>query len=117
MRWTMDEITSWICYDARNAKPGSKTGKAGGGDGQRARSALFQRLWHNGQQVKFDSSPDGYGLERDGLQRYFFIVRAGDAATLPGRRLPSTRPTTSMFMTRIAIHPARRLRAAKARQQ
>ncbi len=28
----------------------------------------FSELWHNGQRVKFDNRPDGYGLERDGHQ-------------------------------------------------
>lgn len=28
----------------------------------------FSELWHNGQRVKFDNRPDGYGLEREGHQ-------------------------------------------------
>lgn len=73
----------------------------------------FSELWHNGQRVKFDNRPDGYGLERDGLQAVLTFTLplatpqpiAGQTFTFP----PSTRPTTSIcFMTRIAIFPARR---------
>ena len=28
----------------------------------------FSELWHNGQRVKFDNRPAGYGLERSGHQ-------------------------------------------------
>ena len=28
----------------------------------------FSELWHNGERVKFDNRPDGYGLERSGHQ-------------------------------------------------
>lgn len=71
MRWTMDEITSSdLLYDAGNAKPGSEVWKKLAAEvmanvlGQH----YFSELWHNGQRVKFDNRPDGYGLERDGLQ-------------------------------------------------
>ena len=68
MRWTMDEITSSdLLYDAGNAKPGSEVWKKLAAEvmanvlGQH----YFSELWHNGQRVKFDNRPDGYGLERD----------------------------------------------------
>ena len=71
MRWTMDEITSSdLLYDAGNAKPGSEVWKKLAAEvmanvlGQH----YFSELWHNGKRVKFDNRPDGYGLERDGLQ-------------------------------------------------
>ncbi len=121
MRWTMDEITSSdLLYDAGNAKPGSAVWKKLAAEvmanvlGQH----YFSELWHNGQRVKFDNRPDGYGLERDGLQAVltFTLPLATPQPPLPGRRLPfppSTRPTTSIcFMTRIAIFPARRAAAA-----
>ncbi|BAS42241.1 periplasmic or exported protein [Klebsiella oxytoca] len=71
MRWTMDEITSAdLLYDAGNAKPGSEIWKKLAAEvmanvlGQH----YFSELWHNGQRVKFDNRPDGYGLERSGHQ-------------------------------------------------
>lgn len=71
MRWTMDEITSAdLLYDAGNAKPGSEIWKKLAAEvmanvlGQH----YFSELWHNGERVKFDNRPDGYGLERSGHQ-------------------------------------------------
>ena len=71
MRWTMDEITSAdLLYDAGNAKPGSEIWKKLAAEvmanvlGQH----YFSELWHNGQRVKFDNRPAGYGLERSGHQ-------------------------------------------------
>jgi len=71
MRWTMDEITSSdLLYDAGSAKPGDEVWKKLAAEvmanvlGQH----YFSALWHNGQHVKFDNRPDGYGLERDGHQ-------------------------------------------------
>ena len=71
MRWTMDEITSAdLLYDAGNAKPGDEVWKKLAAEvmanvlGQH----YFSELWHNGQRVKFDNRPDGYGLEREGHQ-------------------------------------------------
>ena len=71
MRWTMDEITSSdLLYDAGSAKPGDEVWKKLAAEvmanvlGQH----YFSELWHNGQHVKFDNRPDGYGLERDGHQ-------------------------------------------------
>lgn len=113
MRWTMDEITSSdLLYDAGNAKPGSEVWKKLAAEvmanvlGQH----YFSELWHNGQRVKFDNRPDGYGLERTDCRRYSpLLCRWRRRNPLPGRRLPfppSTRPTTSIcFMTRIAIFP------------
>ncbi|MEH2765750.1 DUF1007 family protein, partial [Klebsiella pneumoniae] len=62
--------SSDLLYDAGNAKPGSEVWKKLAAEvmanvlGQH----YFSELWHNGQRVKFDNRPDGYGLERDGLQ-------------------------------------------------
>lgn len=71
MRWTMDEITSAdLLYDAGNAKPGDEIWKKLAAEvmanvlGQH----YFSELWHNGQRVKFDNRPAGYGLERSGHQ-------------------------------------------------
>ncbi|TLV17502.1 DUF1007 family protein [Klebsiella indica] len=71
MRWTMDEMTSAdLLYDAGNAKPGSEIWKKLAAEvmanvlGQH----YFSELWHNGQRVKFENRPDGYGLERNGHQ-------------------------------------------------
>ena len=71
MRWTMDEITSAdLLYDAGNAKSGSEIWKKLAAEvmanvlGQH----YFSELWHNGQRVKFDNRPAGYGLERSGHQ-------------------------------------------------
>ncbi|ATM04176.1 TPA: DUF1007 family protein [Raoultella planticola] len=71
MRWTMDEITSAdLLYDAGKAKPGDEVWKKLAAEvmanvlGQH----YFSELWHNGQRVKFDNRPDGYGLEREGHQ-------------------------------------------------
>ncbi|ROR89137.1 DUF1007 family protein [Raoultella terrigena] len=71
MRWTMDEITSSdLLYDAGSAKPGDEVWKKLAAEvmanvlGQH----YFSELWHNGQHVKFDNRPDGYGLEREGHQ-------------------------------------------------
>ncbi len=92
MRWTMDEITSSdLLYDAGNAKPGSEVWKKLAAEvmanvlGQH----YFSELWHNGQRVKFDNRPDGYGLERDGLQAVLtFTLPLATPQPLPGRRLP-----------------------------
>ena len=84
MRWTMDEITSSdLLYDAGNAKPGSEVWKKLAAEvmanvlGQH----YFSELWHNGQRVKFDNRPDGYGLERRPAGGTDLYPAAGDAAT------------------------------------
>ena len=71
MVWVMDEITSAdLLYDAKNAKSDSEVWKKLAAEvmanvlGQH----YFSELWHNGQRVKFDNRPDGYGLERSGHQ-------------------------------------------------
>lgn len=84
MRWTMDEITSAdLLYDAGNAKPGSEIWKKLAAEvmanvlGQH----YFSELWHNGERVKFDNRPDGYGLERSGPSGgTLFYSAAGEAA-------------------------------------
>ena len=90
MRWTMDEITSAdLLYDAGNAKPGDEVWKKLAAEvmanvlGQH----YFSELWHNGQRVKFDNRPDGYGLEREGHQAVLtFTLPLANLSRWPDRR-------------------------------
>jgi ABC-type uncharacterized transport system substrate-binding protein len=115
MRWTMDEITSAdLLYDAGNAKPGSEIWKKLAAEvmanvlGQH----YFSELWHNGQRVKFDNRPDGYGLERSGHQAVLtFTLPLAKPQPLAGQTFTFSTfdPTyyVDMFYDKDAISPCR----------
>jgi ABC-type uncharacterized transport system substrate-binding protein len=112
MRWTMDEITSSdLLYDAGSAKPGDEVWKKLAAEvmanvlGQH----YFSELWHNGQHVKFDNRPDGYGLERDGHQAVLtFTLPLAKPLPLAGQTLTLSTFDPTYYVDMFYEKPTRR---------
>lgn len=90
MRWTMDEITSAdLLYDAADARPDDEIWRKLAAEvmanvlGQH----YFTEFWHDGQRVKFNNKPAGYGLARKGYQVVLtFVLPLAHPQPLSGQK-------------------------------